>query len=118
MREAREEIGITSDRVKILADLEPVETLVTGFRISPFLARVEPLAAWQCQDGEVAEVIEVMVRELAKPEAHGEDMTDFPEWPGPRPLPFYQIGRHRLWGATYRIVRSLLPRLLAEEWKI
>lgn len=118
LREAREEIGITSDRVCVLAHLPPVETLITGFRIFPFVARIEPPKAWQCQDREVAEVMEVMVRDLARPEAHGEDMTNFPDWPGPRPLPFYKIGPHRLWGATYRIVQLLLPRLLAEEWRI
>jgi hypothetical protein len=45
-------------------------------------------------------------------------MTDFPEWPGPRPLPFYKIGPHRLWGATHQILHLLLPRLLAEEWRV
>jgi 8-oxo-dGTP pyrophosphatase MutT (NUDIX family) len=118
LREAREEIGIASDRVAVLAHLPPVETLVTGFQIFPFLARIEPRDAWQCQDDEVAEVIEVLARDLARPEAHAEDMTDFPDWTGPRPLPFYRIGPHRLWGATYRILHQLLPRLLADEWEI
>ena len=118
LREAREEIGITSDRVSVLADLPPVETLVTSFRIFPFLARIEPPDIWRCQDGEVAEVMEVIAQDLARPEAHAEDMTDFPEWPGPRPLQFYKIGPHRLWGATHQILHLLLPRLLAEEWRV
>jgi 8-oxo-dGTP pyrophosphatase MutT (NUDIX family) len=118
LREAREEIGITSDRVSVLAQLPPVETLVTGFRIFPFLARIAPPDAWQCQDSEVAEVIEVLARDLARPETQAEDLTDFPDWPGPRPRPFYRIGPHRLWGATHRILHLLLPRLLADEWKI
>lgn len=118
LREAREEIGITGDRVSVLSDLPPVETLVTGFRIFPFLARIVPPDAWQCQAGEVAEVLEIVVQDLTKPEAHVEDMGDLPDWPGPRPLPFYKIGPHRLWGATHRILHRLLPRLLAEEWKI
>jgi hypothetical protein len=33
-------------------------------------------------------------------------------------MPYYQVGPHRLWGATYRIVHPLLPRLLAPEWRI
>ena len=118
LREAHEEIGITSDRVNVLAHLPPVETLVTSFRIFPFLARITPPDAWRCQEGEVAEVIEVIVRDLARPEAHVDDMPDFPDWPGPRPLPFYRIGPHRLWGATHRILHRLLPRLLSDEWKI
>ena len=101
-----------------MADLPPVETLVTSFRIFPFLARIEPPDTWHCQNGEVAEVMEVAVQDLTRPEAHAEDMTDFPDWTGPRPLPFYRIGPHRLWGATHRILHLLLPRLLAEEWKI
>jgi len=26
------------------------------------------------------------------------------------------VGPHRLWGATYRILQPLLPRLAAGEW--
>jgi 8-oxo-dGTP pyrophosphatase MutT (NUDIX family) len=117
-REAREEVGLAGDEIEILAHLPAVETLATGFRIVPFLARVTPPAQWRCQEGEIAEVLEVKVRDLARPEARGEDVLRFPTWREPLPISFYRVGPHRLWGASFRILEPLLPRLLAGEWKV
>ena len=114
LRETHEEIGLARDRVKVIEELPAVETLTTAYRISPFLAQIDPPQRWDCSD-EIAEVLEVAVDELAKPEAHGEDMADLPAWTGPRPLPFFRLGSHRIWGATYRILLPLLSRLLAKS---
>jgi 8-oxo-dGTP pyrophosphatase MutT (NUDIX family) len=119
LREAEEEIGLTRDSVEVVADLPVVETVTTGFRIAPFLGRlVGPPPAWRRQEAEIAEVLEVPVDELVRPEAHGEETWRFPAWPEPRRIPFYRVGAFKLWGATYRIVHPLLPRLLAREWPI
>src|SRR3954466_720202 len=40
LREAEEEIGLDPDRVEVLAELPVMETRITGYRITPFLARV------------------------------------------------------------------------------
>jgi len=118
IREAREEVGLEREQIKILADLPAVETLTTGFRIVPFLARVTPPARWLCQDGEIAEVFEVKVQELARSEATGEDAANLSAWGEPLPISFYQVGPYRLWGASFRILEPLLPRLLAGEWEV
>ncbi len=112
LRETHEEIGLARDRVKVIEALPPVETLTTAYRIFPFLARIDPPPRWNCSD-EIAEVLEVAVDDLAKPEAHGEDLADFPAGTGSRPIPFFQLGPHRIWGATYRILRPLLARWAA-----
>lgn len=118
LREAREEIGIAPETVEILEQLPVAKTTTTGFRIFPFLARIVPPATWQPQEREIAEVIEVRVRELTRPEAQGETIEHFSTWPEPRRIPFYRVGPYRLWGVTYRILRPLLPRLLAGEWEV
>ena len=118
LREAAEEIGVPREAVEILQALPGVETLTTGYRISPFLARIVPPRTWQNVSEEIAEVIEVAAQDLARPEVHVEDMDDLPTWRGPRPLPFFKIGPHRLWGATYQILRPLLPRLIAGEFRV
>jgi len=117
IREAAEEIAISRDRVEILQALPMVETLTTGYVISPFLARINPPRAWLNLSEEIAEVIEVSVQDLCRPEAHVEDMVDFPTWQGPRPIPFLKVAPHRVWGATYRILHPLLPRLAANEFR-
>jgi hypothetical protein len=55
---------------------------------------------------------------LLHPEAHAIEIWQLPNWPEPREIPFYRIGPYKLWGATYKIVEPLLPRLLAGEWDV
>jgi len=118
LREAAEETGLDPGAVEVLADLPPIETMTSNYRIAPFLARVAPPVRWRPDPDEVAEVIEVSLPDLLRPEAHGETVERFPTWPEPRTIGFYRVGSRRLWGATYRILRPLLPRLAAGEWKV
>ena len=117
LRESREEIGLDGD-VEVLDRLPAIGTITSGFRVTPFLARIEPPAAWRLDEREVAEVLDVRLADLEHPRAHGEEMKDFPTWRVPRLIPFYRVGPYKLWGLTYRIVKPLIPRLLKGEWKI
>lgn len=118
LRETHEEVGIAEDSVEVLTELPVVDTASTGYRIYPFLAKIEPQDEWQYEEREVAEVIEVTVEHLANPDVHQEIMVALPQYPDPKVVRYYKVGPHRLWGATYRIVTPLIPRLLAEEWAI
>ncbi len=118
LREAQEEIGISRQKVEILAPLPTIETQTTGFRIFPFLARISPPRKWHPDEREISEVIEVKLGELARPEAHGEEVMRFSTWSRPRRTPFYRVAGYQLWGVSYRILRPLIPRLLAGEWKL
>ena len=119
LREAEEEIGLEPRRVQVLAELPIVPTMATGFQIAPFLGRLDgPPPTWRRQETEIDEVLEVAIDDLARPEAHDSEDWQLPGWSAPRRIPFYRIGPYKLWGATYRIVQPLLPRLLAGEWRI
>lgn len=118
LREAHEEIGLEPGRVTVIADLPLVETRTSNLLIAPFLARIERPAYWRPAFREVAEVLEPRLSALSGPEARGESVEHFVTWPGPLRVPFIRVGDHRLWGATFRIVEPLLPRLLAEEWSV
>lgn len=118
LREAHEEVGIAPGQVEILEPLPAIDTLTTGYLIFPFLARISAPAAWHCQEGEIAEVLELEARDLIRPEVRGEELMHLPNSPAPMRIPFYQVGPHRLWGASYRILEPLLPRLLAGEWPV
>lgn len=118
LRETQEEIGLSQEMTEVLEHLPAVKTQTTGFRISPFLARINPPRTWHRQEREIAEILEVSLHDLTRPEAHGETMEQFPTWPEARRTPFYQVGPYRLWGVTYRILHPLIPRLLDGEWAV
>jgi 8-oxo-dGTP pyrophosphatase MutT (NUDIX family) len=118
LRETEEEIGLPRAAVAVLAALPPVQTRSSGFHIAPFLARVIPPPTWHFQPTEIAEVLQVPVRHLADPATAGQESWQLPGWAAPEVVPFWRVGPHHLWGATYRIVRALLPRLLAGEWEL
>jgi 8-oxo-dGTP pyrophosphatase MutT (NUDIX family) len=118
LREANEELGLASDQVELLAALPVVETQTTGFRIAPFLARLPVLPSWRLQEREIAEVVELPVADLGRPEAGAEEVRAFPTWPAPRRVRLWRVGRHEVWGVTYRILEPLVPRLLAGEWPL
>jgi 8-oxo-dGTP pyrophosphatase MutT (NUDIX family) len=118
LREANEELGLAADRVELLAALPVVEPQTTGFRIAPFLARLTGPVPWRLQEREVAEVVELRVVELARPEVRAEEVRTFPTWPAPRRIRLWRVGRHEVWGVTYRILEPLVPRLLSGEWPL
>jgi 8-oxo-dGTP pyrophosphatase MutT (NUDIX family) len=119
LREAEEEIGLSPRQVRVLAALPVIATVATGFQIAPFLGRLAgPPPVWRRQETEIDEILEVPIDDLLRPETHAVEQWQLPDWPGPRPIPFYWIGPHKLWGATYKIVESLLPRVLAGEWEL
>ncbi len=118
LRESEEEIGLKSSNIHILERLPNVHTQTSRFDITPFLARIVRPENWRPDNREIAEIIEIPLRDLAKPEAHGEEIKNFPEWPAPRLVPFYRVGNYQLWGATYRILNPILNQLCAGQWRI
>jgi 8-oxo-dGTP pyrophosphatase MutT (NUDIX family) len=118
LREANEELGLTGDRVELLAALPVVATRTTGFRIAPFLARLTGPVPWRPQEREIAEVVELPVAALARPEARAEEVRAFPTWPRPRRVRLWRVGGYEVWGVTYRILEPLVPRLLGDVWPL
>ena len=118
LRETEEEIGLKSSQVEILERLPNVFTQTTRFDITPFLARIIRPTKWTRAEREIEEVIEISVKELLNPDSHGQEIKNFPQWRGPRMVPFYRVGQYQLWGATYRILNPILMELLNGKWKI
>ena len=116
LREAHEEVGLDPASVEILTALPVVETIATGFRVAPFLGRLNgPPPTWRRQETEIEEILEVRLQDLVRPEAHAVEQWQLPGWPRPRPIPFYRIGPYKLWGATYRMLESIREYLANHE---
>jgi 8-oxo-dGTP pyrophosphatase MutT (NUDIX family) len=117
LRETEEEIGLPAAAIDVLAALPPVQTLTSNFHIAPFLAHITPPLTWHFQSTEISEVLEVPLRHILDPANAGQELWQLPGWPTPELISFWRIGPYHLWGATYRILHQLLPRLLAGEWE-
>ena len=97
LREATEEVGLAADRVAVLGELAPYET-VTGYRVTPIVGWVEPPFALTPDPIEVADIFEVPLAFLLDPQNQqrhfrmlGERRRDF--WAIP-------YGERFIWGAT------------------
>lgn len=104
LREAHEEIGLDPANVEVLGHLPKHET-VTGFDVTPVLARVSQPFVPRPEAGEVDEVFEV-------PLAHLLTLSHFRveqrRWRGSwRRYYTVPFGPYYIWGATARILRSL-----------
>jgi len=107
LREAEEEIGLPPDDVELVGALPPVGTFVTGYRIFPFVGVIEPGRAWTPQPTEVDEVLELSLRALVD----GYESRRLLRKGVPIKTPTYTVEGNLVWGATARIVQSLLERL-------
>jgi 8-oxo-dGTP pyrophosphatase MutT (NUDIX family) len=108
LREAREEIGLPSSCVDVLGALPAHET-VTGFTMTPILARVHAPFAIVPEPGEVDEVFTVPLRHVTDPNHYSVQSR---RWRGQR-RHYYTVpyGPYYIWGATARILRALADRV-------
>jgi 8-oxo-dGTP pyrophosphatase MutT (NUDIX family) len=107
LREAEEEIGLPREDVELVGALPPTGTFVTGYRIHPFVGVIEPGRRWVPQETEVAQVLELSLRDLVA----GHEMRRLIRKGVPVKMPTYTVAGHLVWGATARIVEALLSRL-------
>lgn len=112
LRETREETGIAASMIEPLGYLDPMAT-VTGFRVVPVVARIDPAYHAQPDPGEVAEVFELPLDFVLATDTlfHAEvpwqgrvrRIAELVRWPKRDDL--------RVWGATAIILDNLRQRL-------
>ena len=107
LRETREEIGLPPECVQILGALPAHET-VTGFLVTPFVARVRHPFTARPEAGEVDEAFTVPVRHLLDPARY---QIQARRWQG-QMRRYYTVpwGPYYIWGATARILYGLAAR--------
>ena len=107
LREAHEEIGLAPADVELAGALPPVGTFVTSYRVFPFVGVIQPGHTWTPQETEVAQILELSLPDLVR----GHEMKRLLGKGVPIKLPTYTVDGHLVWGATGRIVQSLLERV-------
>ncbi|MFC3057888.1 NUDIX hydrolase [Paenirhodobacter populi] len=107
LREAQEEIGLAPENVEVLGMLAPHET-VTGFQVTPVVARLRGPFAPRPDPGEVEEVFTVPFAHVADPLSYRIEKR---RWRGTwRSYHVAPYGPYYIWGATARILRAFCDR--------
>jgi 8-oxo-dGTP pyrophosphatase MutT (NUDIX family) len=105
LRETFEEIGVPPAAVEVLGTLDDFAT-ITAFAITPYVGIISQPVEYSPSAHEVEAVIEVPISFFLDPthlrvehwEQHGQT----------REILFWDYGEHTIWGATARILKSLL----------
>jgi 8-oxo-dGTP pyrophosphatase MutT (NUDIX family) len=109
LREAREEIALPLEGVRVLGSLTPLDIPVSGFRLHPILAALNSRPRLMPAEDEVDAILEVAVDDLLNP-AHLR-ATDH-ERDGRRlVVPAFFVAGHEIWGATAMVLAEFLALL-------
>ncbi len=106
LRESFEEIGLWSEDVNVLGELDDEVTLVSNFAVTPFVALIPYPYEFKINPREVQELVEVPLSALLQGKNSGEDIIESEE--GPVLSHYYRYGNHIIWGATARMLKRFL----------
>ena len=102
----------------MLAALDPLETMATGWRVHPFLGLVPAEVAWRLQPDEVVRLLTPAVEMLGDPTQRRRLPFTSSHFREPIEVDGIDVEGHVLWGMTLRLLDDLVPRLLAGEWRV
>jgi 8-oxo-dGTP pyrophosphatase MutT (NUDIX family) len=108
LREAHEELRIDPAGVDLLGHLPRVHTVVSGYLITPWVGVIAP-SEFVPNPAEIAEVIEVPLPVLLAPGTRRDQR--FIRKGHMHLSPAFDVGAHVVWGATGRILDTLLGLL-------
>jgi len=112
LRETEEEIGLARADVEIVGELPALVTVSSPAAIIPYVGLLDRRPAVVPSPDEVDAVLHVPLAELFDPAIFREELwsRDGVEME----ISFFELAEDTLWGATARMVRSLLEALVAE----
>ena len=105
VREAREEVGIASERIELIGRLDDLVTH-SGFLVAPFVGIIDERVDYVLQASEVEEVFEVPIEALLSPDQ--PEVRYVPFRSKSYPAYFYRHQQHEIWGLTGRILKHFL----------
>lgn len=109
LREAQEEVGLSTTHVRVLGALTPLDIPVSGFRLHPIVGAVHRTPALTPSDGEVARILHVSVRELldVRQVKKAERVRDGRTLV----IPAFHVHGVEIWGATAMVLAEFLALL-------
>lgn len=113
LRETYEELGLEPEAVEVWGRLDELETVVSGFAITPYVGFIARLDTLRPNPNEIDEIVVVPLSVFLDPaRVRSEQVLHDGR---PRELLFYDYGTHVVWGATARIIHGLVGLLTVDH---
>jgi 8-oxo-dGTP pyrophosphatase MutT (NUDIX family) len=122
LREAREEVGIDENSVRVVGWLSPIVTLALGSAIWPVIGFLDERPVMVTDPAEVDRAFTVSLTDLLMEGTFLEERwrraTPRPgaDEDGYFPIYFYRVPGDLIWGATARVVTELLCVVTGVDW--
>ncbi len=106
LRESEEEVGLPPEKVSVLGELTPLPVPVSHHLIHPFVGITDDDPVLTPDPREVEDILFMPVAELLADDApkEGDVMAGRTRI---RRVPLFELGEHRIWGATAMILAEL-----------
>jgi 8-oxo-dGTP pyrophosphatase MutT (NUDIX family) len=117
LRESEEETGIDPAHVGVVGCLSPLHIPVSGFILHPVIGTTDDRPDLRPQRGEVAQILEVPLDNLADPSRQAIEHRTIAN--REYVIPFIEIGGFKVWGATAMVLAEFLTLLgsAPDPWK-
>lgn len=109
-REGQEEIGLMAEDTVLLGELDDVETVVSNFKISPYVVVIPYPYAFKINEQEVENIITLPLKAFLDCKNFYSDNKN-----GIVP-PYFKIRNKVIWGATARILINFLAIIYPRDW--
>ncbi len=108
LREAQEEIGLAPETVTIIGQLPSYE-IISGYQITPIVAIIDSVQAYQKDDNEVDEIFHVPLQHFLQDKNH--HCIDSYRNGRHHNVHFYPYKHYNIWGATAAMMKGLVNRI-------
>lgn len=108
LREAQEEIGLDPEKVTVIGQLPSYE-IISGYQVTPIVAIINAVQAYQKDDNEVDEIFHVPLQHFLQDKNH--HIIDSYRNGRCHNVHFYPYRHYNIWGATAAMMKDLVNRI-------
>jgi 8-oxo-dGTP pyrophosphatase MutT (NUDIX family) len=112
-RETEEEFGIPRDKIQVLGALTELFIPVSDYLVQPFVGYLEEAPRYKPDPNEVAEVLEVPLKDLLDPALRKMTTIQVSAAVSLSDIPYFDVANKVVWGATAMMLSEFVEILEA-----